>query len=604
MGQHPSTKLDVVRQYHEATKHHLFRYARALGYLDWANQPNPFRRYEGAPLLSLPILKLDEEPVPPPYKALYQADHAIPSVPVSPRAISRLFEYSLALSAWKQAGGTRWALRSNPSSGNLHPTEGYIFIGAVPGLAGSPALYHYAPKAHVLERRLDCPEPLFAKLMKDFPLHAFLVGLSSIHWREAWKYGERAFRYCQHDAGHAIAAMRIAAATLGWRTVLLEGLADGETATALGLDRTEDFQGVEREHPDVLMVVWPAGIEGRESGGHALPLPLFLDSEVVRELRSQTWHGRANRLSPDDPVPWEIIDAVTEASWKSASERIQIELFRSVPSPSEHPLLGVPVAHQMQQVTGNRSIGQGEGEGQVSAGQIIRQRRSALAFDGTTSLPAGRFFTMLERVMPRAERPIGRRPMPWDAVPWPPAIHLALFVHRVEGIPPGLYMLARDPAQVEPLRKATHPTFAWTSPPGCPLDLPLYLLEEGDAQRLAAQVSCHQEIAGASAFSLGMIAEFDHALEPQGPWFYRRLFWETGVIGQVLYLEAEAAGLRATGIGCFFDDPVHQVFGFQGTTYQSLYHFTTGGPVDDPRLTTLPPYGAHVDEQEQGMDLP
>jgi hypothetical protein len=72
--------------------------------------------------------------------------------------------------------------------------------------------------------------------------------------------------------------------------------------------------------------------------------------------------------------------------------------------------------------------------------------------------------------------------------------------------------------------------------------------------------------------------------------FYRRLFWEAGAIGQVLYLEAEAAGVRATGIGCFFDDPVHQVFGLRSLEFQSLYHFTVGGYVDDPRLTTLPPY--------------
>jgi uncharacterized membrane protein len=35
---------------------------------------------------------------------------------------------------------------------------------------------------------------------------------------------------------------------------------------------------------------------------------------------------------------------------------------------------------------------------------------------------------------------------------------------------------------------------------------------------------------------------------------YPRLFWETGVIGQVLYLEAHAFGISATGIGCYFDD--------------------------------------------------
>jgi hypothetical protein len=120
----------------------------------------------------------------------------------------------------------------------------------------------------------------------------------------------------------------------------------------------------------------------------------------------------------------------------------------------------------------------------------------------------------------------------------------------------------------------------------------------------AAQVSCNQDIAGDGAFSLGMIAEYREALLAHGPWFYRRLFWETGLIGQILYLEAEAAGIHATGIGCFFDDPVHQVFGFKDLAFQSLYHFTVGGAVEDPRLTTLPPYGAHAGEQQRGMDLP
>jgi hypothetical protein len=108
---------------------------------------------------------------------------------------------------------------------------------------------------------------------------------------------------------------------------------------------------------------------------------------------------------------------------------------------------------------------------------------------------------------------------------------------------------------------------------------------------MASALSCHQDIAGDSAFSLGMIAEFASRLHRNGPWFYRRLFWETGVIGQVLYLEAEATGVRATGIGCFFDDAVHEVLGINDVSFQSLYHFTTGGHVEDPRLTTLPPYG-------------
>jgi nitroreductase family protein len=230
----------------------------------------------------------------------------------------------------------------------------------------------------------------------------------------------------------------------------------------------------------------------------------------------------------------------------------------------------------------------------TSAAQIIRQRRSLLACDGTTSIPAECFYRMLARTLP----------VPSDAIPWRPAIHFGLFVHRVEGIEPGLYAMARDPAKVDTLKAAMHAHFVWEPPPGCPAELPLFLLERGDARVLATQVSCRQEIAGDGAFSLGMLAEYQARLVAHGPSFYRRMFWEAGAVGQVLYLEAEAAGVRATGIGCFFDDPVHQVFGFRDLAFQSLYHFTIGGPVDDPRLTTLPPYGQRVKARPRGMDLP
>ena len=192
--------------------------------------------------------------------------------------------------------------------------------------------------------------------------------------------------------------------------------------------------------------------------------------------------------------------------------------------------------------------------------------------------------------MPQAEVNLSWRTMPWDALPWLPAVHLALFVHRVAGWVPGLYLLARDPAAVDRLKASTHRQFDWTTPPGCPNDLPLYLLQEGDARALAAQLSCGQEIAGDGAFSVAMIAEFEPRLRQHGPWFYRRLFWETGAIGQVLYLEAEAAGVRGTGIGCFYDDPVHDLLGLSSHAFQSLYHFSVGMPVDDTRLTTAPGY--------------
>ena len=46
---------DRIIHYHVRTKHHFNRYARSMGFLDWANQPDPFRRFEGAQLISAPI---------------------------------------------------------------------------------------------------------------------------------------------------------------------------------------------------------------------------------------------------------------------------------------------------------------------------------------------------------------------------------------------------------------------------------------------------------------------------------------------------------------------------------------------------------------------
>ena len=122
---------------------------------------------------------------------------------------------------------------------------------------------------------------------------------------------------------------------------------------------------------------------------------------------------------------------------------------------------------------------------------------------------------------------------------WPPKIHLFIFVHRVEGLAPGLYALPRHNSALEPLQAATLHDFDWQKVAEA---IPLYHLYSGECRQTAKTVSCHQPIASDSAFSLGMVAEFGETIET-APWLYRRLFWECGLIGQVLYLEAEAAGI-------------------------------------------------------------
>ena len=541
------TAEEITFNYHERTKHFYNRFARSLGYLDWKNQPDPFRVYEGAREIGLPFVEDDETPL---YESLY-------SVPTNPRkvtveSLSLFLESSLGISAWKEYEGTRWALRCNPSSGNLHPTEGYLICAPIEGLSDRAAVYHYAPKEHALECRACFAPEVWNDLVATLPGNSFLVGLSSITWREEWKYGERAFRYCQHDLGHALAAYSFAASMLGWRVIHLDALSDECVASLIGLGRTEDFEAVEAEQPALLAAVVPA------VAGVDIPRGLPSLNEIV--IPQSDWRGKANRLSSDHEY-WNVIESVTRCTAKPETESSRQIL---IPLPSEVRGRGHNCA--------------------LTARQIIQQRRSAVAMDGRTFLSRDDFYIMLERLMPRPGA------MLWDVMSFPVTTHLCLFVHRVNDLAPGLYFLFRDRSQEERIRKTIRKEFSWKAPPGCPSTLPLYLLEEGNVQSLAAQVSCGQDIAGAGCFSLGMVVDFDEQIRENGAWHYRRLFWETGMVGQLLYLEAEAAGMRSTGIGCFFDDPVHDVFGFADRTYQSLYHFTVGGPIEDTRLTTIPPY--------------
>jgi SagB-type dehydrogenase family enzyme len=552
-----SANVEVVRRYHVLSKHHPQRFAPGPGALDWANQPDPFRRFAGTERMPLPLVGGERFCR---YDALFAPAGDEPR-PFDGAGLGLLFELGLGLSAWKEYEGSRWALRNNPSSGNLHPTEGYLVIAnETPGAPG-PGVYHYAPHEHALERRCRLPDDVCRHLRHAHTEPCALVGLSSVHWREAWKYGERAFRYCQHDAGHAIAALRFAARVLGWSLRVLAGPSDGDVAAVLGLDRGEDFEGAEPEHPDCLAVLDP-------TGGAMAEVPPWED--LASAMARVAWSGRANRLSRHH-VRWQTM-ATVEAAAAKAERRL----------PPTAPAAGAITDAPEPAFAADPP---------AEAVRIIRQRRSAVAMDGTTAIPKSAFLRMMSRVMPDPTRP------PWDAFPFPPAVFLGLFVHRIAGVEPGLYLLAREPGLLPGFRAhCTADYLAWQPLADCPL--PLYALMPGaDLRTVAARISCGQDIAGDGAFSLGMIADFDRTLAAEGPWAYRRLYWETGIIGQVLYLEAEAFGVRATGIGCFFDDLMHRLLGFDptSTAWQSLYHFTVGGAIGDERLKTYPPYG-HLSE--------
>ena len=523
---------DIVLAYHALTKHTLKRYAAGPETLDWDTQPNPFREFAGCARTDL---ELGADRV-----ATSFAEACTPGsvgpVALSIESVGKLLELSLGLSAWKEYGPDRWALRCNPSSGNLHPTEAYILSRNVPGIVDG--LHHYLSRDHVLELRCRCNN------RSEAPARLW-IGLSSVQWREAWKYGERAFRYCQLDVGHALGALRYAAGALGWRASLVEDLESAELAALMGLDRADAFSGVEAEDPELLIAV-EAGPSTTTAAERGVP--------GVGESDSHQWAGRANLLDPHPLYRWPVIEQVSQATRGRGTGQ-------SSDSPNYPPL---------QQRSEARAV------------EIILGRRSAQRFDSKFKMSRDIFYRILDSLLDRPNAP-------WDVWNFAPRLHPIFFVHRVEGLEPGVYALPRHPAAAHALREQLRGDFEWETPENTPPQLPFVRLLRTDCRIVARTMNCHQAIASDSCFALSMLSEFEPVVRAN-TWRYRQLHWEAGLLGHVLYLEAEAEGLRGTGIGCYFDDALHEILGITNTQFQALYHFTVGRPLTDDRISTLPAY--------------
>jgi len=515
-----NNNINEIFTYHDETKHAPQRYARSLGYMDWSNQPDPFRSYKGAAQIELP-LSLDNST--PPYHLIF--DDELPSAPLLLQSISQLFQFSLGLAAWKQAGADKWALRCNASSGNLQPTEAYIILPPLSNISEKSSLSHYAPKHHHLEKLCEFDTTFFDDLTEG----SFLVALSSITWREVWKYGERAFRYCSLDAGHAFRAIQVSAMMLGWKVELVQGLEDADLSQLLGFTQTQRYIKDEPEIPDMLLSISP------------LKTQEINISSLLEDLPS-VYEGQANLLSHNHQN-WEMIERIETASFTNSTTKQKAENFPVARLPS------------------------------LDSKEVVLKRRSAQMMNANNASISGeQFYTLLNSVKESMDGSIN-------------AANLVIFVHDVQGLERGLYILIRNKEHLASLKRLMRQDLVFEE-----IREDFYLLERDDFRSRAKSISCNQDIAADGAFSLGMLCEFSTQINEHGAHRYKELYWECGAVGQQLYLEATALGISATGIGCYLDDTFHRLLGLDSNQFQSLYHFTIGRAIVDSRLLTLPPY--------------
>ena len=571
-----SKELETILDYHDASKHNFGAYAPGPRRLDMEIRPDLFLRYVGTRLLKLDTWsEVEVKESFPAYEQVFIPGE-IPAESLNGKSISRLFFDSLAISVWKKTGFAKWPLRVNPSSGNLHPTEGYLISGPVERLLKKPAVCHYSSLEHALELRTEFPLETWEVLSSGFPEGTVFVGMSSIHWRVAWKYGIRAFRYSNHDIGHAMGALAFAAAGLGWKAKLLEDMGSEEIASLLGISNRE---GPEKEEPACLLAVFPSGKGLGRSKINSAALPAF---------EKLSWNGYPSHLSPKH-VRWVEIERATSASRKGETDFFREFMSGTEPGKEKEAEPGKEKEAEIEVEMGmekevEKKMGKERKFGGVSLRRVIRTRRSALEMNNSAYMEKETFYGILRRTLRDPGIP------PFDTLALGPFAHLLIFVNRVKGVLPGFYIFLRKPGEQGKLKAAMREDLLWKIPENCPPELEFYMLVEDNLSHFAAQLSCAQRKVADACFTVCMISELEGPLKKFGSWLYSYILWECGILGQLLYLEAEARGFRGCGIGCFFDIPFHDTLGLERHEYQDLYHFAVGVPLPEKGVSSLPAY--------------
>jgi SagB-type dehydrogenase family enzyme len=504
-------ETDRLFAYHHATKHTYQSVRADAHFLDWHNQPDPFRTYEGATLITLPV-----DPGFPTagtfasMAALAEGARTAQGSKSEPHGevqldltwLSRLLWHSMAISAWKRVSRTsyRYSLRVNPSSGNLHPTETHLALLGFRGV--DDGLYHYRADRHALELRSsgDWTERIARDLALPWAAESpLIVGLTSVFWREAWKYRDRAYRYCCHDLGHAMMSLLLAAKALGLSGGVVAQFNDARLTHTLGL-----------------------------AGGDEAPMAFLVfppqDAPPSGRLAAQPQQdpvGVPNELSPEE-VPYDLLLGMHRSTILSDPvgpvPRVSPLKPRSAP---DHLILLSPARDAALKAT-------------------VRRRRSALDFDPRTP-PMER--DDVEQLLDFATRDW---PADWrgnfsseraTAERGADFVTLYLYFHRVRGCEPGIYRWDKSGRRLEQLHRT-------------------------NVERVAAYLSLEQALAGNACFAVSMVADLAEAARVFGNRGYRYVHFEAGAIGQRVYVGAEALGWNATGIGAFYDDDVHRYLGF------------------------------------------
>lgn len=292
--------LDAAWSYHNATKHSYASVRSGGHYLDWANQPAPFKVYPGLD----PILLPREWP-----QSGVAAISAIAETAAADRmalpdmtALAQLLHFSAGITRRRTFSGGELYFRAAACTGALYEVELYLVCGELPDLAAG--VYHFSPAEFALRRlRAGDFRGVFVHATAGEPAvaraPAILVS-SAIYWRNAWKYQARTYRHFGWDTGTILANLLAMSTALGLPARVVAGFVDSEVNLLLDLDS-------EREVAFSLVPVGgggaappepPAGIERL----HLETLPLSATEVDYPSMRAM--HAASDLHSPEEVAAW------------------------------------------------------------------------------------------------------------------------------------------------------------------------------------------------------------------------------------------------------------------------------------------------------------
>jgi SagB-type dehydrogenase family enzyme len=491
--------LQATWTYHNGTKHSYESIRANRHYLDWDNQPIPFKIYSA--LEPIPLPQQLSSPGMPALEAIATAAAAKTAQTVpSLQTLAEILYLSAGITRRRRYPGGEILFRAAACTGALYHIDLYLVCGDLPDLQAG--VYHFGPHDFALRRlRAGDYRNVLAQASGKEPTLVnapVIIVCASTYWRNAWKYQSRAYRHCYWDNGTILANLLAATAARRTPARIVIGFIDDAVSRLLSLD-------AKREGALTLVALGHAPSEKNESAPAVEPLAFETEP-----------------LSKSE-VDYPAIPAMHETS--SLESEAEVENWRSEISETVPPVADSPSPTSKSRVISLDPLGD-EGIPRDTLEEVIQRRGSTRQF-ARQSISFKQLSTLLDRCT---------RGIPTDFLQpdEAPLNDLYLIVHAVDDLSPGAYVFDRESRAVE-------------------------LLKEGDFRREAGYLGLGQEIPADCSVDVFFLADLNKVLARFGNRGYRAAQLEASVIAGKLYLAAYAHRLGASGL-TFFDDDVTNFF--------------------------------------------